>query len=1226
MGDGVLAGERARRQAGLDRFVPLELLGAGSLGRVFRARDETSGSELALKTLDALKPEALYRLKHEFRTLATIRHPSLVRLHELVVDDDDCFFTMELVDGTDFVSFVRDGTPSGTLTPEVIGRLVASAAQLAGALAAVHRAGRLHRDVKPANVRVTPHGRVVLLDFDLALDLDTTRVHSDDSCTGTFAYMAPEQAFGGELGPAADWYAFGSLLYEALTGRLPFEGSIRAVLVEKAQHRPPPTRTHAPAVPAPLDELVSALLHPKPGRRPEFVDIRRTLIQLGASMGDVAAGAPPAPFVGRVRESITIEDALEPCGDRMSVVHVHGPSGIGKSELVRRVLRAVERRHDALVLRGRCHDRESVPYKAFDTIVDGIAAVVGRLSDDEQTRVLPSDVGALVRLFPVLGRVPAMAGSRDAVGDVEPAEIRRRAFDALRTLLGRLAHARRLVLWIDDLQWADVDSGALLEALARPPDAPSLALVLSYRTQDRARVPLLATLRAMPDAPAAVRETEVVVEPLSADETAELARAMASPGTVGVVARVAEEAAGSPFFVGEIMRYLAREGTVDGDRPLTLDDAMRERVGRLNAAGRALLEVAALAGGPIDATVALDAAGWPGQRATMHALEDEALVCSTALSDRVVLEVYHDRLRELVASMVPADDRPRRHHEIAAALQRSPSPDPQDLFAHFLGAGDRDQARHWAMVAGDAAAETLAFHRAAGLYHQALELGGQDDRALRLRHAEALVNAGLGSDAAPEFERLAELGEQEGAPVVDVTALRRRAGEQYLQNGHLVEGTALMRRVLAASGVDLPKTVVGAVARLVTEWLRMQVHRRGFAVLDPSVIPASALQRLEAYAVAWSSFSVVDPLVSAVMGARAAREGMAHGHRPAIIRGLVSLASHQAAVGGRSGRRRSHAHLARLQPIAAASRDPYDHALADTAAGVVAFCEAHWRTAHDRCRRAAEHLRSARGVAFEISLVESFALTSLAYLGRLADLARELPRAIAEADDRGNRVASVGLRLGMPALVWLAEDRPEFALELGDAWIAKWPRTRFFVQHYLHLVSSAHIDLYRGDARSAWTRLEHAWPDVRRSGILLHKLHHAELRFLRANAAMALAMSGGSREWPAKRLVAVATRDARWIARARDVATSAPYAAMIRMAIARHEGRTEPALAFGEHALRACDVAEMALHRAAVQRALGVIRGGDHGAALVTAADARLVAEDVQRPALLAGMLVPGNA
>ena len=210
-----------------------EELGRGGMGIVYRAHHRQRDQVVALKTLQGMDAGALFRFKQEFRTLAGVTHPNLVRLYDLVCDGRCWFFTMEFVPGVDFRTYVRSAECQGSFHE---GRLRESLRQLVEGIAALHEAGKLHRDIKPRNVLVTAEGRVVLLDFGLAAELDQQGRHQSTEChlLGTLAYMSPEQAAGGAVSPASDWYNLGSMLYETLTGRFPFEGSALEVLAAEA--------------------------------------------------------------------------------------------------------------------------------------------------------------------------------------------------------------------------------------------------------------------------------------------------------------------------------------------------------------------------------------------------------------------------------------------------------------------------------------------------------------------------------------------------------------------------------------------------------------------------------------------------------------------------------------------------------------------------------------------------------------------------------------------------------------------------------------------------------------------------------------------------------------------------------------------------------------------------------------------------------------------------------
>jgi len=325
-----------------DRFEVRARLGAGGMGVVYEAYDRELRQLVALKTLRHADSRLLARFKREFRSLHDVAHRNIVALGEFFDTESEPFFTMELLRGVNFLAYVR-GPAIGTLddlvgetadTAQLVrggasrtparsriaipsgydeARLRAALAQLVVGLAALHRTGKVHRDVKPTNILVTDEGRVVLLDFGLVTEIDPGRQSLDGRPIGTVDYMAPEQALAGDVTPAADWYSVGVLLYEALTGVQPYTGRTPyEVLLRKQQCAPPPPGELALAVPADLDALCARLLEPEAVRRPEAgeifdllgVAVRQRATTDGSPRSARAATRPPTRplFVGRVEE------------------------------------------------------------------------------------------------------------------------------------------------------------------------------------------------------------------------------------------------------------------------------------------------------------------------------------------------------------------------------------------------------------------------------------------------------------------------------------------------------------------------------------------------------------------------------------------------------------------------------------------------------------------------------------------------------------------------------------------------------------------------------------------------------------------------------------------------------------------------------------------------------------------------------------------------------------
>jgi hypothetical protein len=468
------------------------------MGVVYEVHDELRDEVVALKTFLRTGAADLYRLKREFRSLADVTHANLACLYELFVEDDRCFFTMELVRGLSFLDYAR-GPDRAHRSDE---RTVHALRQLIDGVSALHRSGKLHRDIKPSNVLVTAEGRVVILDFGLITELLPQNAGDDTYLmAGTPTYMSPEEGSGATPSEASDWYAVGVTLYQALTGTTPFAGSVPDALHSKQTSDPPTPAEVVPDVPADLSAICMGLLCRSPEQRLTGHEALRRLAcdsaPLASDITQAAAAIRDAPFVGRDGHLRLLNDAFDVVlNGAAKVVSVHGASGIGKSALVRRFLGQFATRADVVVLSGRCYENEFVPYKALDGVIDELSRYLLSIPRQDVESLMPADVPAMTRVFPVMLQVAAIANARpdrDA-GTADPLALRRRAFQALRELLGRLADRQSLMICIDDIQWADADSVVLLEELLRPPKPPAMLTLVCFRSEETAAKPFLQSL------------------------------------------------------------------------------------------------------------------------------------------------------------------------------------------------------------------------------------------------------------------------------------------------------------------------------------------------------------------------------------------------------------------------------------------------------------------------------------------------------------------------------------------------------------------------------------------------------------------------------------------------------------------------------------------------------------------------------------------------------------
>ena len=257
-------------------------LGQGGMATVYLAHDEDLDRPIALKILaDNLAGDATFRdrFEREARLAARLSHPNVVRVFDVGESDGRPFIVMEYVEGD---TLADELVRHGPLPPA---RAVELALQICSGLEAAHASGLVHRDVKPRNLLLRPDGVLKIADFGIARAAESTRVTEIGTILGTAAYLAPEQAQGLEATPAADLYSVGAVLYELLTGQVPYTATSLVELTAKQQAGPPAPIAGAPAL---LELAVIHCLEPDPSERPA------SAAALAAELG--ATEAPTIPL------------------------------------------------------------------------------------------------------------------------------------------------------------------------------------------------------------------------------------------------------------------------------------------------------------------------------------------------------------------------------------------------------------------------------------------------------------------------------------------------------------------------------------------------------------------------------------------------------------------------------------------------------------------------------------------------------------------------------------------------------------------------------------------------------------------------------------------------------------------------------------------------------------------------------------------------------------------
>ena len=844
------------------------LLGQGSSGYVFRALDLVTRRRCALKILTPESSQDLRRNKLGFRRMMTIQHPSLMRVDLIHILDGHVAMSMEEVHGETLAKTLRRYK---TLPPHIVyKRLIALARHYGGALAEMHAHGLVHRDIKPQNLMVDSReiGRVIDYGLVGTCDPETDPNGFRHYLAGTPRYWSPEALRDQFYTPAGDVFSLGLVMLEALyaiTGRQVWQRSEKD-RDEDAQLISEAVDDLSELIPHVLRDACLEMLQRKPGDRPSANYVAR----LGLPVARNFVFPPSQQLFGRDREVEEICDWLRTIYEgKVGRLHIHGPSGIGKSRLIDEIERHLRSLRWGQVFRATCRQREDEPLQAFDQFTDEIANRYTSFNDREALQVDVASANILHQVFPVLKGV-VHASMRLPPGS--PASDRIDALEAAARLSVELRKVGPLILIIDDVQWADSDSLHVLDRL-QSAGGEMLGIITVGResTSNQQKAPN----RAME------------IKPLSGEASVALLSDAAKRCSVNVnraaIAEIADAAAGNPFRLHELTEEFRPGGALADPRPSndssisnlgSIDLLWKRRAERLSSDARKVLPFIATAGRPVSSQQISVLTGL---------LIDEVDVAVTELARvRLVTDeatggecitVVHDRVASGIVSELDDSEKRGAHRAWAQLLihQENHEQLAARIANHLFDAGEPSRALSYAILAAEDAERLYAMTEAAKWYVRVLDQVNGEERIKYLRiAARCFDEADQPVQAARLYLELAEGAVHHDEKVncrMLATELLVRSGRINPSSGELLDLCTILKLP-----VPLPKSA--SMFTYVVDRLRLAGLKASVpAQIDDSKCPAPTPQmrrRLEFCVALARPFSLFD----AVFAARLLRTGI----------------------------------------------------------------------------------------------------------------------------------------------------------------------------------------------------------------------------------------------------------------------------------------------------------------------------------------------------------------
>jgi serine/threonine protein kinase/predicted ATPase len=725
----------------------LSKLGSGGMATVYRAFDISLERSVALKLLHRGATAAgAARFREEAKAAARFPvHPNIVAIYQVLDTDFGPCIVMEHVDGYTLRQRIQDLSITDSI------RIVK---EVAAALALAHSVDMVHRDIKPENVILTTGGTAKVLDFGLAKTLvaknargtKTPRTETGPhTIMGTPRYMSPEQTRGEKLTTRTDIFSLGIVFYELLTKRHPFEGAGEWIIEAiRSFHPTPPSQVQGMqnAISPQLDALVLSMLHKIPSERPEAGEIESVLTSLPTNKRARTSETVKPHCVGRDKELADLENAFERATlERGLLCCVRGELGIGKTTLVEDF---VSRHESAWIARGQCSERLAGT-QGFLPLLDALDGLRKRQSGELVESMLKSQ--APNWYFQVVP--PASQDSTIRRPAVPRENLLQQMNRELRFFLGKLSRSKPVIVFFDDVHWADASTIDVLGYLSNHFDELRILIVVTYRPSDLAEQH--ATSKLISELTVKDRCSEISLSFLTAAEI-EQYLALEFPNhnfPREFVHLIDERTEGNPLFMSNLLRELRNREVIkreantwvlteaveslEQELPQNVRNLVEQKLRQFSREDHDLLLVAAVQGSEFDPTVVARALGRDplAVEQRMEMLESTGLVTPIGEHDLPVgglsqrYGFVHVLYQNVLYSSLLPKRRQRLSADVARALLESYNGDGRPVASAlsllFESSQDFDEASKYSYMAAENAASISAHKEAVLLARRGLE-------------------------------------------------------------------------------------------------------------------------------------------------------------------------------------------------------------------------------------------------------------------------------------------------------------------------------------------------------------------------------------------------------------------------------------------------------------------------------------------------------------------------